>query len=111
MELRRSDKKAFSNCLAKLRLLKVFGHELRRPAVDYLQDGIYELRAKHVTVQYRLLYFFHGRNVAVVAHGLTKKKMVPAIEIARAVERRRRYEKNPIQHRCPQGIEGFDSSA
>ena len=30
--LRRMNKKAFANCLARLRMLKMFGHELRRPA-------------------------------------------------------------------------------
>jgi hypothetical protein len=92
VELRASDRKAFAQCLAKLRLLKMSGYELRRPAADYLEDGIYDLRAKHGTVQYRLLYFFHGRNVAIVASALTKKKMVPPVEIARTVERKRRYE-------------------
>ncbi|MEH1871881.1 type II toxin-antitoxin system RelE/ParE family toxin [Nostoc sp.] len=38
--------------------LAEYGFELRRPAADLLRDGIYELRAKHVRVQYRILYFF-----------------------------------------------------
>jgi hypothetical protein len=105
VELRRTNSKAFANCLAKLRMLKMFGHELRPPAEDYLRDGIYELRAKSGRVQYRLLYFFHGRDVAIVAHGLTKEGRVPPKDIERAIERRSRYEQNPAQYRCPQGIE------
>jgi hypothetical protein len=35
---------------------------LRRPHADYLEDGIYELRWRNGTVQYRILYFFHGRE-------------------------------------------------
>src|SRR5436305_13025897 len=106
-----TNKKALAMCVAKLRLLKMFGYELQRPAADYLEDGIYELRAKQGNVQYRLLYFFHGRNVAVVAHGLTKKKAVPAIEIARAIDLRRRYEKDPARHRYPQATEDLGTSA
>jgi phage-related protein len=108
-DLRGTDAKAFVQCLAKLRLLKMLGFELRRPAADYLRDGIYELRAKHGTVQYRMLYFFHGRNIAIVAHGLTKRKEVPAVDIDRATERRRRYEQNPIRHRCPEEIENLEA--
>jgi hypothetical protein len=109
LALRNSDAKAFIQCLAKLRLLKMSGHELRRPAADYLRDGIYELRAKRGTVQYRLLYFFGGRNVAVVACGLTKKETVPTIEIARAIERKGRYEKDPQKHRWPKDVESIGS--
>jgi hypothetical protein len=87
-ELRQQNEKAFVNCLAKLRLLRMHGHELRRPAADYLRDGIYELRAKLGIVQYRLLYFFEGRNVAIVAHALTKERRVPPADIERALERR-----------------------
>jgi len=60
--------KAWANCRARIELLNMFGHELRRPAADFLRDGIYELRAKQGHVQYRILYFFHGRNVTVLAH-------------------------------------------
>ena len=55
--------KAYANCLAKIRLLKMFGSELRRPHVDYLRDGIYELRAKDNTVQYpRVKQFAENLN-------------------------------------------------
>jgi len=70
--LRDDDPAGFMNCLARLELLEASGHELRRPAADFLRGGIYELRAKHKHVQYRLLYFFHGRNIAVIAHGIVK---------------------------------------
>ena len=76
------------------------GHELRRPHADMLRDGIYELRARRGHVNYRMLYFFHGRDVAVVAHGLIKEKAVPPADIERAIERKRRYEQNPEKHRA-----------
>lgn len=56
--LRHKNERAWLNCRARLLLLAQFGHELRRPAADYLRDGIYELRAKQGRVQCRILYFF-----------------------------------------------------
>lgn len=75
------------------------GYELRRPAADYLTDGIYELRAKHIRVQYRILYFFYGQNVAILAHAITKEEeAVPAIDLERAIRRKRLFEENPEAH-------------
>jgi hypothetical protein len=90
--------KAWANCRARIALLTVFGHELRRPAADFLRDGIYELRAKQGHVQYRILYFFHGRNVAILAHSLTKEDAIPTIDIDRALKRKRQFETNPEEH-------------
>jgi phage-related protein len=53
--------------MVRLDRLEELGHELRRPEVAYLRDGIYEVRAKHGGVSYRMLYFFHGRTAAVVS--------------------------------------------
>jgi phage-related protein len=90
--------KAQAKCLAQLHLLRSQGHELRRPIADFLRDGIYELRPTYQGVHYRILYFFSGRNVVVISHGLTKESEVPAAEIRRAMERRRKYEANPNAH-------------
>src|SRR4051812_44479265 len=76
-ELQEENAKAWASCRAKIVLLSQFGHELRRPAADFLQDDIYELRARQGHVQYRILYFFHGRNVAVLSHNLTKEDSIP----------------------------------
>jgi phage-related protein len=86
-------------CFEKIELLAREGHFLRRPHADYLRDGIHELRARHQGVNYRLLYFFHGQQVVVVSHGVTKQRAaVPAIEIERAAERKRRFEADPTAH-------------
>lgn len=98
-EIRKKDFKAYANCTKRLELLKDFGHELRRPHADYLKDGIYELRIKSQTVQYRILYFFDGQDFIILANGLTKEQRVPPVEIERAVERKKKYEKNPDVHR------------
>ncbi|MFM9996622.1 MAG: type II toxin-antitoxin system RelE/ParE family toxin [Phycisphaerales bacterium] len=97
-ELRRLDVQAYTKCAALIERLMEVGYELRRPTADLLRDGIYELRARKGRVNYRLLYFFHGRNVAIVAHGLTKEDVVPRAEIERALARKRIYERNPDVH-------------
>jgi phage-related protein len=96
--LRKENKKAWANCRVRIEQLTQMGRELRRPASDFLRDGIYELRAKEGHVQYRLLYFFHGRNVAIVAHGLTKEDKVLSSDIERALKRKKLYESNPKEH-------------
>jgi phage-related protein len=84
---------------ARLGLLADQGHQLRRPAADYLRDGIYELRAKAGRIQYRMLYFFHGRQAVVISHGITKQESaVPPIEIERARRLRQAFETAPPRH-------------
>ena len=97
-ELLRTNERAWSNCRARIELLAQSGHELRRPAADYLRDGIYELRAKQGHVQYRLLYFFHGREVAILAHSLTKEDKTPDVDIERTIKRKKLFEANPKEH-------------
>lgn len=97
-EVSRKDKKAFEKCQAHLEMLKARGYELHRPYADFLRDGIYELRVPFRRVQYRMLYFFHGQNVVILTHGLTKEDKVPDVEINRAIERKKKYEAEPETH-------------
>jgi hypothetical protein len=59
--------KAQDKCQVRIERLRDLGHELRRPEADYLRDGIYELRVGLRGMNYRMLYFFHGRVAAVLA--------------------------------------------
>jgi phage-related protein len=98
-QLVKQNRKGYANCVARIQQLAANGYELRRPAADYLTDGIYELRAKHIRVQYRILYFFSGQNVAILAHAITKEEeAVPAIDLERARRRKRLFEENPEAH-------------
>ena len=97
-QLQTQNRKAFAQCVASIQRLALFGHELRRPHADFLRDGIYELRARRGRVHYRVLYFFSGRQVALLAHALTREDVVPDAEIRRALERKSRYERNPEKH-------------
>ena len=90
--------KALDKCRVRIERLEELGHELRRPEADLLRNGIYELRVGLQHVNYRMLYFFHGRTAAVISHGLVKEAEVPPKEIERAIERKRKFEKNPKAH-------------
>ncbi len=87
-----------AKCRVRLERLAELGHELRRPEADLLRDGIYELRVGLHGQNYRMLYFFHGKAVAVASQGLTKEREVPPREIDRAVERKRKFEAAPARH-------------
>jgi phage-related protein len=95
--------KALDKCRVKLERLRDLGHELRRPEADYLRDGIYELRVRLGSVNYRMLYFFHGNVAAVVSHGLTKEQRVDPRDIDRAVAARRRFARAPDRHTHQEG--------
>jgi phage-related protein len=105
IELRRHHRRAYAKCVALIRRLAVAGHELRRPHADILRDGIYELRATVGGVNFRMLYFFAGQSIAVVAHILTKERQVPAADIDRAIARRRLYEQDPARHQASHQID------
>ena len=78
--------KALDKC--RIRIERLRGHGLRRPEADFLRDGIYELRVRLRTTNYRMLYFFHGRIAAVLAHGLVKESEVPQRDIELAIRRK-----------------------
>ena len=90
--------KAQDKCRVRIQRLSELGHELRRPEADLLRDGIYELRVGLQHVNYRILYFFHGRAAAVLAHALTKEDRVPGAALEAALARKRRYEQESKLH-------------
>lgn len=82
-ELRRADRRGYAKCVARIQRLAEVGHELR---------------ARRGRIHYRILYFFHGRHVVVLACGLTKESSVPDAEVDRALRRRAAFEKDPDRH-------------
>ena len=92
---------AFERCAQAIRRLEQAGHELRRPTADSIGGGLYELRAHRGRVQYRLLYFFHGRNIAVLLHGCTKEGRLRIADLQRAHERRLLFQSDPAGHTFP----------
>ncbi|MGC1309075.1 MAG: type II toxin-antitoxin system RelE/ParE family toxin [Phormidesmis sp.] len=98
-DLKHKDPKGFAKCVGRIRQLGSVGYELRRPAADYLREGIYELRVRHKNLQYRMLYFFSGKDIAVLSHSIVKKtSAVPKKEIELAIDRKKTFEKNPERH-------------
>lgn len=91
-------KKVQEKADVRLERLAAWGHELRRPEVDYLCNEIYELRWRLQSVNYRILYFFHGREAVILTQGFTKEEKVPAKEIMMAIQRKTIFRKNPQQH-------------
>lgn len=79
--------KAIDKCTVRIERLAEMGHELRRPEADFLRDGIYVLRVGLRHVNYRMLYFFHGRTAAVLSHRLEKEAELPPKEIEKAIGR------------------------
>lgn len=99
LALQQKNERAAKKCFALVTLLRDWGSELRRPRADFLRDGVYELRTEVGRVNYRILYGFVGKDVAVLACGLTKEKTVPAREFDRAALRIAQYTQNPTRHR------------
>ncbi len=100
-------KKASEKGEVKLERLAELGNELRRPEADFLRDGIYELRWQLQGIQYRLLYFFHGRELVVLSHGIIKQESeVPIKEIELALKRKIIFEKDPKAHSYSEDNDG-----
>jgi phage-related protein len=89
--------KVQDKCIVKIERLKEMGYELRRPEADYLRDKIYELRVAHQGIQYRILYFFYKKD-GVISRGLIKKGTVPPKEIDLAIDRKSKFEGDPLRY-------------
>jgi phage-related protein len=98
--------KVQDDLFARIDLLHEQGYDLRRPIADILGEGIYELRKKHMRVNYRILYGFVGKNIVLLSHGCTKKDKVPPREIKRAAGNLEKYKVNPLVHTHKEHKEG-----
>ena len=98
-ELQKTNRQAWTKCSARIRQLESSGYDLRRPVVDFLRDGIMELRVRQGNVQLRLLYFYAGQNIAVISHGFVKHGgPVPEQEIEKAILNRNKFKLNAELH-------------
>ena len=103
--LDKQDRKVQDKCLVKIERLKECGHDLRRPEADYLRDGVYELRVRYRSINYRVLYFFHDQ-AAEVSHGLTEEDVVPDREIDLAISRNMQFRQDPERHTYKERTDG-----
>ena len=49
-------------------------------------------------MNFRISYLFHGKNVAILGHALTKEDKVPKGDINKAIRRKRAFEADPAAH-------------
>lgn len=91
-------KKIRAKAEVRIERLAELGHELRRPEADYLRDDIHELRWRCQSVNYRILYFFHGQGLVVLSHGLVKEDQIASREIDLALTRKKAFEVDSDGH-------------
>ena len=89
---------AQDRCTAAIVRLSEQGHTARRPLIENLGSGIYELRVKLGRVNYRILFCFSGRTAVLLTNGFTKEREVPVGEIEIALQRKAAFEADPANH-------------
>ena len=86
------DIKMRQKMLRSVKALQEIGIALRMPLSEYLEDGIFELRAQVGSNISRVLYFFVVDDKAVLTHGFIKKtQKTPKKEIQKAKDIREEY--------------------
>lgn len=86
------DKKMRAKILKIIAMLQNNGTELRMPYSEYLEDGIFEIRAKVGTDISRVLYFFVVGHKIILTNGFIKKtQKTPKGEIEKAKQYRKDY--------------------
>lgn len=89
------DIKMRAKMLWTINLLKQNGTNLRLPYSEFLEDGIFELRAKQSSNISRVLYFFFRGKKVILTNGFIKKtKKTPKDQIAIAKKYKSDWEKN-----------------
>lgn len=82
-------------------MLEIDGTRLWMPYSEFLQDGIFQIRAQQEGNISRVLYFFAVGKRIVLTNGFTKKtSKTPPSEIALAKEYRADYERREAQRPC-----------
>ena len=92
------NEEAQDRCVTRIEMLSDAGHAARRPLVENLGRGIYELRARVGRQNYRILFFFFERAAVVLTSGFTKEREVSRGEIDLALERKAAFEESPETH-------------
>jgi len=91
--------KTKAKVLARIEFLEERWQELRRPYIDTLEEGLYELRVVFSGNQVRVIYAYMFKDYIVLLHGIIKKtKEVPPEDILKAKNRM-----NDFQMRYNQG--------
>ena len=87
-----TDKKMKAKILKTIAMLQENGTDLRMPYSEYLEDGIFEIRAKVGTDISRVLYFFAIEHKIILTNGFIQKmQKTPKREIEKAQKYRNDY--------------------
>lgn len=93
------DSKIKAKVLARIEFLEDRWQELRRPYVDILEEGLYELRVVFAGNQVRVIYAYMFKDYIVLLYGIIKKiSAVPREDMLKAKNRM-----NDFQTRYNQG--------
>ena len=68
-----SDKKLKAKTERSIAMLAMFGRGAKKPLVDYVGDGIYELRTIQSNNLTRIFYFFPLGDLIILTNGYVKK--------------------------------------
>lgn len=82
-------------------LLEEFGNLLRKPHSEFLEDGIFELRAKVGTDISRVLYFFVVGKKIILTNGFRKKTVKTPRDI---IELAKKYRDDFIKRYGKEGM-------
>jgi len=82
------DEKTKAKILARIVYLQEHWHEVKRPFIDYVDEGLYELRVEFAWNTVRVIYAYMFKNYIVLLHGLKKKTVkLPKNDILKAKKR------------------------
>jgi phage-related protein len=92
--LDRLDESAKAKITARIEFLGKHWRQVRRPLVDYLEDGLYELRVQFAKDKVRVIYAYMFKDHIVLLHGIIKRTAkVPESDKLIAKQRRIHFEK------------------
>ena len=81
-----------------INVLADYGSQARMPYSEYLQDGIFQIRAQQEGNITRVLYFFNDGKKVILTNGFTKKTpKTPPAEIERAKRYKAEYEQREAE--------------
>ena len=74
---------------AYIKILREFGHNVRRPIADYLKEGIYELKPQ----AHRVFYFYFMKDSVVLLHMIRKRTdKIPPNDLSLCIKRKNEAE-------------------
>ncbi len=92
------DSKFKTKVFSRITLLQERWQELRRPYVDFLESGLYELRIVFFGNQVRVIYSYVFKDYIVLLHGFNKTTdEVPKENLLLAKERMHDFQKRVAQ--------------